>query len=72
MQQTTDKPARAQMVRNASGELMVARSLADPESAQLMSDLRQRLTSSPAESVKFLKHVGVLNRSGKLAKKFGG
>jgi hypothetical protein len=70
-------PAQAQgsgmwIVRDASGRMVERRSLADPEVAARIAEMRAQITSSPEESVKFLKQVGVLNRSGKLAKKFGG
>jgi hypothetical protein len=68
-----NQPKRAEpapLVRAASGQFMVARSLADPAVAEQVAAVHAQITSSKAEAVKFLKQVGVLNRSGKLAKEF--
>jgi hypothetical protein len=59
-------------MRTAKAGRIVSYSLADPAVASRVADMREQLTSSPEQSVQFLKRVGVLNRSGKLAKTFGG
>jgi hypothetical protein len=67
-QQKRSEPAP--LVRIASGQFVVARSLADPAVAEQVAAVHAQITSSKAEAVSFLKSVGVLNRSGKLAKSF--
>lgn len=62
----------APAVRMATGKRMVSYSLADPEMTQRVEALQTRLRASPAAGTKLLKDVGILNRSGKLSKKFGG
>ena len=72
----------AQKVKAPADKVMVAQSLrgnwaksyslADSAVAGRVAALREKINSSPAEAIKFLKLVGVLNRAGKLAKKFGG
>jgi hypothetical protein len=64
----THKP----VVRMASGARVVNYTLADPEVAVRMNALHTRLTGSKEDAVGFLKKVGIINRSGKLSKNFGG
>jgi hypothetical protein len=62
----------APTVRLATGMRVISYSLADPEMAQRLAALQSRLQASPDAGTKLLKDVGILNRSGKLSKKFGG
>lgn len=64
--------AHKPMARMASGARVAAYTLNDPEVAERMNALHARLTGSKEESIAFLKKVGIINRSGKLSKNFGG
>lgn len=64
--------AHRHTVRMASGQRVVSYTLADPEVEERVTALSDRLADSKDESVKFLKKVGILNRSGKLSRNFGG
>lgn len=60
------------VVRKANGELVATGSMADPAMAARMAAMRAELTKSPETSVAFLQKVGVLNKSGKLSRNYGG
>lgn len=60
------------MVRMADGRRVMSYSLADPEMADRVQALMNKLGGSKEESIKLLKKAGILNRSGKLSKNFGG
>lgn len=60
------------MVRSATGGRVVNYTLADPEVAVRMHALHERITGSKENAVGFLKKVGIMNRSGKTSKNFGG
>lgn len=66
------KISHARVSRTASGRRVGNLSLADPEMTNRVEALKARLTGSPEDSIKFLKKVGIINRSGKLSKNFGG
>jgi hypothetical protein len=68
----TSAAAHRPVTRMASGARVMNYTLADPEMQPRIQALSKRLTGSKEESVKFLKKVGILNRSGKLSKNFGG
>ena len=73
MTTTAEQPTRhAPVVRMASGARVASYSLADPEVADRVKAMKARLLADKATSIKFLKKVGILNRSGKLHKNFGG
>jgi hypothetical protein len=59
-------------VRNAVGGRVMAVSLADPQIQIRVSALEARVTLDSASSKKFLKSVGIMNKSGKTSKNFGG
>lgn len=71
---TTQKTpsSRAFFVQSASGGRVAAMSLADPQFRARVSALQARVTVDSASSKAFLKSVGIMNRSGKTAKSFGG
>ena len=69
---TPTPAARKPVVRMASGARVVNYTLADPEVAERVQALHARLTGSKEEAIGFLKKVGIINRSGKLSKNFGG
>lgn len=71
---TTQKPTAAtrSFTRSAKAGRIQSYSLSDPAVAGRVADMRAQLASSPEQSLQFLKKVGVLTRSGKLAKTFGG
>lgn len=60
------------VVRNAMGGRVLAVSLADPQFRDRVKALQDRVTVDSASSKKFLKSVGIMNRSGKTSKDFGG
>lgn len=60
------------VVRNAMGGRVMAVSLADPQLRERVAALQARVTVDSASSKRFLKSVGIMNRSGKTAKSFGG
>jgi len=60
------------VVQSASGGRVVAVSLADPQFRVLVSALQARVTEDSASSKAFLKSVGIMNKSGKTARSFGG
>ena len=60
------------MVSMASGKRVESMSLADPELAAAVAALTREVARDRASSVKFLKSVGIMNRSGKTSKNFGG
>lgn len=64
--------SRARTVRLASGERAVTMSLDDPELAGDLDTLRQQVSQDRASAKRFLISVGIMNRSGKTAKSFGG
>lgn len=64
--------SRARTVRLASGERAVAMSLDDPELAGDLDILRQQVSQDRASAKRFLISVGIMNKSGKTAKNFGG
>lgn len=68
---TTAAPT-GQLVRTANGRFVLSHSLADPEAQKALAAFRLRVTASPEASKTFLKGVGILNKSGKLSRKFGG
>jgi len=73
MTTTAEQPTRhSHVVRMASGARVVSYSLADPEVADRVEAMKAHLLADKATSIKFLKKVGILNRSGKLHKNFGG
>ena len=57
---------------SANGYRVKSYSLADPAVADRVAALREKITSSQTESLRFLKQVGVINKSGKLSRNFGG
>lgn len=69
---TRPHAAHRPVVRMSSGQRVVSYSLADPEVADSIAALKARLAGSEQESIKLLKAAGILNRSGKLSKNFGG
>jgi predicted deacylase len=71
----TTKPAKrpaGPLVRTASGDYVVYRTLADPEMKETMDAYRKKVTRSKASAQAFLKEIGILNKSGKLARSYGG
>jgi hypothetical protein len=69
---TKPKPAPLHVVHSASGQVMMARTLNDPALADTLAEVIAEMTSSKEASVVALKRIGILNRSGKLSKNFGG
>lgn len=67
-----NKASRAPVVMTAGGRSVTAYTLADPEVAQRIEALTARLAKDQASSLAALKKIGILNRSGKLSKNFGG
>ena len=59
-------------VRMASGLRVMNYSLTDPAVADVAAAFRLRLEQSPELRIKLLKKAGILNRSGKTSKNFGG
>jgi|GEM_PF-2565860 len=64
--------ANAALVRTASGRFTMAHSLADPALKDQLEAFRRKNADTPEASKKFLQHVGILNKSGNLSRKFGG
>jgi hypothetical protein len=62
----------ARIVRTASGERVMAMYLDAPELAAELDTLRQEVTRDKASAKRFLISVGIMNRSGKTSKNFGG
>ncbi len=69
--QHRNKEHRAPMVRMASGARVASYSIADPEVADRLEKVRQKL-SNKAEAIAFLQYVGILDATGELAEEFGG
>lgn len=68
----TQLGSRARVVRLASGERAVTMTLDDPELAGELDALRQAVSRDRASAKRFLISVGIMNKSGKTAKSFGG
>jgi hypothetical protein len=69
------KPAQRRtgpLVRTASGDYVVYRTLADPEMKPVMDAYQRKITSSKAAAEDFLKKVGILTPSGRLSRRYGG
>ena len=60
------------LVRTAKGEYVVSRSLSDPEMKPAVDAYAKQVTRTRTAAQQFLKDVGVLTGSGKLAKSYGG
>jgi hypothetical protein len=63
---------RARVRSSASGQLLVSRSIADPEAAQDLAAFRKRITRSPEAAKEYLQGVGILTPRGKLTRRYGG
>ena len=68
----TTRTRHAPVFRMASGARVTSYSLADPEMAARVAAFKAEITASPEAAGKFLTKVGILNRSGKLSRNFGG
>ena len=73
----TTKPAarrtmHATAPRTGSGGHAVPRSLADPEMKSAVDAFQKKVTRTPEAARDFLKDVGILTASGKLASSYGG
>lgn len=68
----TKKPSHAFKSRSAMSGRYMAPTLSDPDVAARLEAFLVQTETTPGGSVKFLKKVGILNRSGKLSKNFGG
>lgn len=72
LKQHAPDAASANLVRNAMGGRVMVVSLADPQMRARVNALQARVTVDSATSKRFLNSVGIMNRSGKTAKNFGG
>lgn len=75
MSTITERPTSkisAHVVRNASGERVMAMYLNAPELATELDALCQQVTRNRTSAKQFLISVGIMNKSGKTAKNFGG
>ena len=63
---------QAPVFRAANGQRVASFTLADPEVADRVNAFTTRVAGSKEDSIKVLKKVGIINRSGKLSKNFGG
>ena len=68
----TSSHQSASVYRAPNVKRMASYTLTDPEVSAKLVALEMALIGSKEESIKFLKKVGIINRSGKLAKNFGG
>jgi len=71
----TTKPAKQRtghVVRTASGDYVLSRTLADPEMKPAVDAYMRKVTSSKEAAQNFLKKVGILTSSGRLARGYGG
>ena len=62
----------AHVVRTASGARVMAMYLDAPELTVELNALREQVTRDRTSAKQFLISVGIMNRSGKTAKNFGG
>jgi hypothetical protein len=64
--------AQASVVRTASGQFITSHRMSDPEVADLVRAYRAEIGASSQTASVFLQKVGILTKTGKLSKKFGG
>ncbi|WP_310613272.1 hypothetical protein [Limnohabitans sp.] len=64
--------AQASVVRTASGQFITSHRMSDPEVADLVRAYRAEIGASSQTASAFLQKVGILTKTGKLSKKFGG
>lgn len=69
---TPEKTPVPHFVRTAKGMYVASRSLADPDMKPAVDAYAQTVTRTPAAAKQFLKDVGILTRTGRLAKSYGG
>ena len=60
------------LVRTASGQVTLSYSMSDPEVADRVRAYRAQIGSSSQTASAFLQRVGILTKTGKLSKRFGG
>ena len=61
-----------QLVRTASGDYVLSRTLADPDVKPAIDAYIEQVTRTTEAARQFLKDVGYLTSSGELAKRYGG
>jgi len=64
--------ANHQVVRTANGDYVLSRTLADPDIKPMVDAYMKQVTRTPETALQFLKDVGFLTKSGRLAKSYGG
>jgi hypothetical protein len=71
---TGAKPHSTQgnLVRTASGQVTLSYSMSDPEVADRVRAYRAQIGASSQTASVFLQRVGILTKTGKLSKRFGG
>ena len=57
---------------SASGQLLVNRSIADPEAAKDLAAFRKKITRTPEAAKAYLQGVGILTPKGNLTRRYGG
>lgn len=62
----------AHIVRTATGERVMAMDLDAPELAADLDTIRREVTRDRASAKRFLVSLGIMNKSGKTHKNFGG
>ena len=55
-----------------SGQLVVNRSIADPEAANDLAALRRKITRTPEAAKAYLQGIGILTSKGNLTRRYGG
>jgi hypothetical protein len=64
--------AHARVRSASSGQMLVTRSIADPEAAQDLAAFRKTITKSPEAAKAYLASVGILTPKGNLTRRYGG
>jgi len=60
------------VVRTANGDYVLSRTLADPDIKPMVDAYMAQVTRTPETALQFLKDLGFLTKSGRLAKSYGG